>query len=56
MEIIENIGFPAFGSFKFWFDKRTHEHPFKMGKDRGLSHDDFAQGKVPIKFLKEYAK
>ncbi len=56
MEIVENIGFPTFDSFKAWFDKKTQKHPFKTAKDRGPFHDDFARGKVPTEFLKEYAK
>jgi hypothetical protein len=52
----ENIDFPTFKSFKSWFDEKTKSHPFKTGKERGRFYDDFAQGKVPRDFLKEYAK
>ncbi len=56
MEFNKNISFPTFKSFKVWFDATTKNHPFKTGRNRGCFHDDFAQGKVPIDFLQEYAK
>jgi len=56
VESNKNISFPTFKSFKVWFDETTKNHPFKTGRNRGRFHDDFAQGKVPIDFLKEYAK
>ena len=54
--------FANFDSFKVWFDEKTREHPSKMvftdartGK-LGRFYQDFASGKVPIGFLREYAQ
>ena len=52
----EQKNFSTFQSFKEWFDKKTENHPFKTGKQRGRFYDDFFQGKAPMDFLKEYAK
>lgn len=50
------LKFPTFQSFKEWFDEKTKNHPFKIGKIRGRFQEDFVQGKVPVEFLREYAK
>lgn len=50
------LKYPTFKSFKVWFDEKTKEHPFKTGRIRGRFDEDFASGKAPIGFLKEYAK
>lgn len=52
----DKVKFPTFNSFKLWFDEQTKNHPFKTGKIEGPFLKDFVQGKVPMDFLKEYAK
>ncbi len=52
----EELRFSTFESFRGWLHEKTANHPFKTGRNRGGFRDDFAQEKVPIDFLKEYAK
>jgi len=50
------LKFPTFESFQEWFDRKTENHPFKLGTIRGRYEKDFAEGKVPIEFMREYAR
>ena len=53
---MDKNGFSNFESFKAWFEEATKDHPFKTGRQLGRFHQDFSAGKVPRKFLQEYAK
>ena len=57
-EIMDKKGlkFPTYESFKIWFDEKTKNYRFKTGKQPGSFHEDFANGKAPLGFLKEWAR
>jgi pyrroloquinoline quinone (PQQ) biosynthesis protein C len=53
---VQGAEFPTFESFKVWFDEKTKQHPFKIGRIRGRFLEDFIEGKVPVEFLREWVK
>ena len=56
MEEAQEVKFPTFESFTTWFERKTCEHPFRVGRTLGRFYGDFLDGKVPREFLQEYAK
>lgn len=49
------LKFPTYQSFKVWFDEKSIDHPLKKGR-WGPFAEEFAQGKVSMSVLRQYAK